>query len=283
MMKHAYRAAFATGLLLLEPTAGAAGSGLGTVHVRGSTTFLSAAQRVGESYMEDQPGTTVAISGGGTVRGYKSIMDGTADIALVSGPAPLDLHREILRRGIKLVSKTVAYNAIVAVVHPSNPIDNLSAVQLKGIFTGRINNWKSVGGSNAPITVLIGPPTGGITEAWKDAVIGDEGTYTPKAAVMSAAARAKRISAEPLAIGFLVLNEINRNVKPLKFNQVAASTDTVHDGKYPLRTALTLVTSDKPSAAATAFINYFTDHQKQLEFAGIITSESTDALEMGNE
>lgn len=257
---------------------GAAGTGAATasVHVRGATTLQPMAQYMAEAYMSEHPAVTVAVSAGGTVRGYKSIMDGTADVALVSGAAPGDLRQEMDRRGIKLLTVTAAYNAIVPVVHPGNPIGSLSPDQLRNIFTGRIKNWKYLGGKNAHINVYIGPPSGGITEAWREAVIGDGDTYTPGGIVLATEDRIRRVAADPLAISFIAYGSVKSSIKPLKVNEVAVSVGTVLDGSYVLRTPLMLATTDRPSAAARDFVRYFATPRKRLRFAGIVTVETLD-------
>lgn len=247
-----------------------------SVHVRGSTTLLPMAQRVAGEYMARRPDTTVAINGGGTFRGYKSVLDGTADVGLVSGPLPDELEREPARRGIRLVSVTAAYSAIVPIVHPSNPLVNLSTDQLKHIFSGRIANWKDVGGKDAPIKVFVGPPSGGITEAWKDAILGEDGTYTAKGIALPTEERVRRVAADPLAISFAAFGGTDASVKLLRINGITAGTDTVLDGRYPLRSPLMLVTTDRPSAAAREFVDYFSMPHKRNSMTGIVTVESLD-------
>lgn len=247
-----------------------------SVHVRGSTTLLPMAQRVAEEYMARHPGTTIAVNAGGTFRGYKSVLDGTADVGLVSGPLPDDLEREPARRGIRLVSVTAAYSAIVPIVHPSNPLANLNTDQLKHIFTGRIANWKDVGGKDAPIKVFVGPPSGGITEAWKDAIIGEDDTYTAKGIALPTEERVRRVAADPLAISFAAFGGTDASVRLLRINGIAATTDTVLDGRYPLRSPLMLVTTDRPSAAARDFVDYFSMPRKRNSMTGIVTVESLD-------
>lgn len=263
-------------VLLAGWTGAAAGAEPKSVHVRGSTTMLPMAQYMAEAYMAEQPGVTVAVSDGGTNRGYKSILDGTADVALVSGPLPAELKREMDRRGVRLTSITAAHNAIVPVVHPANPLASLSPEQLKHIFTGRIDDWKSVGWKSAPIKVFVGPPSGGITESWKEAVIGNDGTYTPQGIVLGTAERIRRVAADPLAISFVAFGGINQSVKALQVNHVAASAETVLDGRYLLHSPLMLVTNDKSAAVTRDFVRYFATPRKHLRFPGIITVESVD-------
>lgn len=274
LLRPAYRASTLTALWLLAAWGGAAaGVEPKSVQVRGSTTFLSVAQQVGESYMQEHPGVAVTITGTGSVRGYKSIMDGTADIALVDGPPPADLKREIDRRGIKLASLTVAYSAMVAVVHPSNPVNSLTPDQLRHIFTGRINDWKMVGGKSGPIQVFIGPPSSGLTQAWKTVVLAEDQIFTSKAIVVPSRAKGQWVASHPASITFMAPIDIDKNVRALQARGVAATPQTVRHATYPLRTAVMLVTSDKPGPATQRFLQYFSAHRIAMERAGLIMAD----------
>lgn len=276
MSRYLSGAGLCIGALLFASVAGAADVAAPAVQVRGSTTLLPMAQRIAESYMAEHPGASIAVSAGGTARGYKAVLDGTADVGLVSGPMPPELEREMQRRGVKLASVTAAYNALVPIVHVSNPLGTLDTSQLKHIFNGRITNWKEVGGRNAPIKVYVGPPSGGITEAWKEAIIGDDGTYTAKGIVLATDERVRRVAADPLAISFVAFGGTNPSVKLLNINGITATTETVLDGRYPLRSPLTLVMREDVTAAARDFVTYFSRPRKRNRFAGIVTVESVD-------
>lgn len=263
--------------LLLISGLAAAGGGAKSVHIRGSTTLLPLMQNMGEAYMREHPDVSVVISGGGTARGYKAILDSTADIAMASGVAPEEIANETNRRGIKLHSTTLSYSVIVAVVHPSNAISNLGMKQLRSIFTGRISNWKEVGGKNAPIKVLIGPPTGGITDTWKRLILGEEDTYTPSGIVMDNADRIEQLAKEPFGITFLTIGtENNAHLKILKVDGVAPNAETVRSGHYPLRAPLMLVTTETPSVTAKEFIRYFSMPNKMLPFDGVVSIGSSN-------
>lgn len=247
------------------------------VHLRGSTTLLPIAQIIAEAYMGENPGTSVVISGGGTERGYKAILDGTADIAMASSAMPEDILNETRHQGIKFQNTLLGYATIVTVVHPSNPIKNLSLKQLKDIFTGRINNWKQLGGVDMPIIVYVGPPTGGITDTWKNLILGDDDTYTPAGIVMSNDDRITQILRQPTAITFLTLGSVHTNkLKILKINNVSPDATTVKDGRYLLRAPLMLITKESSSVATRNFINYFSAQERIPHIDGIVNMYSKD-------
>lgn len=213
----------------------------GALHLRGSTTLLPLAQRVAEAYMEKHPKVIVNVSGGGTPRGYKSLLDGTADLALVSSAPSEEMQQALARRQQKITVVNIAYSALIVAVNPQSPVNAITLPQLQEVFSGRLNNWKSLGGDDAPIHVLIGPPSGGITEVWKNKVLGGNNTYTPLAAVMPAQERLLALASDRNAISYLPLNESDGELKALAVNRVLPNKTNIHNGKYPLRSALSLV------------------------------------------
>jgi phosphate transport system substrate-binding protein len=174
-----------------------------TVHIRGSVAFASIVQSLAEQYMRDNPSAAVVVSGGGTSRGYLTLLDNTADLAMVSGAPSEDTRDEIARSGVKLVNVPFRRVAMAPAVHFSNPVNDLSAIQLREIFSGQINNWKAVGGKDAPINVYIGPPEDGITNTWSQKVLGDVDTFTPRARNALLERRIAGVGADPFGITYL--------------------------------------------------------------------------------
>lgn len=235
------------------------------VQLRGSTTLLPIAQQVAEAYMTANPTKKIVISAGGTARGYKAILDSTADIAMVSGIVPDDLADIMERSDIKITKVIVAYDAIVAVVHHSNSVDDLSVNQLKNIFSGRITNWKDVGGIDANINVFIGLPSGGITDTWKHLILGENETYTPAGIAMTSMDRLQKILDEPNSITYITVRTLaNYQVKILKVDGVSVNDQSVNDGRYVLRVPLSLAIADNPSITIRNFIDFFVQSQNIL-------------------
>lgn len=228
-----------------------------TVHIRGSMAFASTVQSLAEQYMLGNPATSVVVSGGGTSRGYLALLDNTTDLAIVSGAPSEDTVDEIARSGVKLVNVPFRRVAMAPTVHFSNPVNDLSIIQLREIFSGRINNWKAVGGKDAPINVYIGPPGDGITNTWADKVVGDTETYTPRARNAELQQRIAGVSADPFAITYLATDSLkDKALKVLSVNKVMAGADSVQSGRYTLLAPLMFVSREKPSLEAQKFLQY---------------------------
>ena len=228
------------------------------VHVRGSSTFMPFVQSVSEAYMAHTPNAAVVVSSGGSERGYKALLDGTADVAMVSGPMPDALQREFERRHIGLESTTIAYLPLVVAVHPGNSISNISVAQLRAVFSGKTNHWESISDrEKGAVQVFVGPPTGGLTAIWKTLILRDDDTFTAAARVMPAAHRATLLANVPTGITFLALSSDKNNLKYLNVNGMSPTREHVINGVYPLRSELRLVTREKAPAHIRAFIKYF--------------------------
>jgi phosphate transport system substrate-binding protein len=228
-----------------------------TVHIRGSIAFASTVQSLAEQYMKGNPTSSVVVSGGGTSRGYLTLLDNTTDLAIVSGAPSEDTMDEIARSGVKLVNVPFRRVAMAPAVHFTNPVNDLSLIQLREIFSGRINNWKAVGGKDAPINVYIGPPGDGITNTWNDLVLGDADTFTPRARNAELQQRIAGVAGDPFVITYLATDSLkDRALKILSVNQVVAGADSVRSGRYTLLAPLMFVTREKPSAEAQKFLQY---------------------------
>ena len=228
-----------------------------TVHIRGSATFGPIVQSLAEQYMRNHPSTTVVVSFGGTSRGYLTLLDNTADVAMVSGAPSEQTEDEIVRSGVKLVDVPFRRVAMAPAVHFNNPVNDLSATQLRDIFTGRINNWNAVGGKNAPINVYIGPPGDGITNTWHEKVLGDEHTFTPRARNAELEQRIASVGGDPFGITYLATESLkDRALKVLSVNKVMAGAHSVHNGSYVLTAPLKFVTREKPSPEVQKFLQF---------------------------
>ena len=228
----------------------------GNVVIKGSTTVLPIAQAAAEEFMKMNPDVNISVSGGGSGNGIKAIIDGSCDIA--------DASRFIKDKEVKLamqnnvlpVPHRVALDCVVPVVHPSNPLKNITMAQLKAVYTGEIKNWKELGGPDKKIVVVSRDTSSGTYEVWHKIALKKE-KVTPKALLQASnGAVAQLVSKNKFAIGYVGIGYLNDDLKDLTVDGIAATPDTALDGSFPISRALFMFTNGWPTGDALSLLNY---------------------------
>ncbi len=228
----------------------------GNLRVDGSTTVLPIAQKVAEAYMKEHPDVTIAVSGGGSGNGIKGIIDATIDIATSSRFIKDDEVKKAIEKGAYPVPFAVAYDCIVPVVNPANPVSNLTLDQLKGIYKGEIKNWKELGGPDLKIVVISRDTSSGTYEVWEEKVMKKERVSPAAMLQASNGAIVQAVSTNKFAIGYIGLGYMNQSIKALTVGGVPGSEETTLNGKYPISRPLFLFTRGWPTGDANNFINF---------------------------
>jgi phosphate transport system substrate-binding protein len=234
-----------------------------SLEIRGSGSVLPLAQRVAEAYMTDHPESIVVVSSGGNRRGLKSLILGTCEMAMAATEVPADLEKLASYMKVDLVSTEIYRDAVVAVVHPRNPIKDLSMKQLRDVFRGATTNWSELGGKDAPIVVTTHEATSGTFEIFKKAVLGDDAVITPKALVTHHEEFENSITEG--AIGYTGLHDAGA-LKVLTVGGVAADVGTIASGQYPIRRTLRLYERKPETAIGKAVLAYFLARDKGQAF-----------------
>jgi phosphate transport system substrate-binding protein len=234
----------------------------GNIVIKGSTTVLPIAQKVAEAYMKENPEVSISISGGGSGNGIKAIIDGTTDIADSSRFIKGKEVTLAVEKGVYPVPFRVAYDCIVPVVHPSNPIKDLSMDQLKAIYMGQVKNWKDVGGPDKKIVVISRDTSSGTYEVWENKVMKKEKVFPGALLQASNGTVAQVVAKNKYAIGYIGLGYLNKDVKALSVNEVFGSEITTLDGSFPISRPLFMFTQDWPTGDTVKFINYVLHPQK---------------------
>jgi len=203
----------------------------GSVHLRGSHTIVPIAQLVAESFMREYPDRIVSVQGGGTFSGIKAVVDCTAQIGMASADMSDELSRMVEAQGVELESYVIGYDALVPVVHPSNGVEGLSREQLREIFSGRIDNWKFLGGAEAPIEVASHAAGSGTYDVWMEAVMNDS-IVTQKARILGSRPLKQYIAEHPNAVGYNAIAYTDTTVKVLTVDGVPGNKETI-EGQLP--------------------------------------------------
>ena len=136
----------------------------------------------------------------------------------------------------------MAIDALTPIVHPSNPVANLTIEQLSLIYQGKIRNWKEVGGTDLQIVVISRDTSSGTYESWQEKILHKE-KVTPRAQLQaSSGAVVQAVSKNRFAIGYVGIGYVNKSVKALTVNGIVANDKNALNGTYPIATAALLCT-----------------------------------------
>lgn len=242
------------------------------ITMNGSTTVLPIAQSAAEKYMGSGSGVKITVSGGGSGNGIKAIIDGTTDIANSSRFIKTEEVKAAVEKGVYPVPFAIAIDAVIPVVHPDNPVQNLTIDQLQKIYAGAVTNWKDVGGEDRPIAVVGRDTSSGTYETWEGIVLKKE-RVTPRALVVaSSGAMITTVAKNRNAIGYDGIGYINDTVKALTVDGTAGSGETALNGKYPVARFLYMFTEGWPQGDVLKFINWMLsdEGQKIVAAAGFV-------------
>ena len=225
----------------------------GTVSTDGSTSMEKVIGALSESYMAANKDVTVNYNPTGSGAGITAVQEGTCDIGLSSRA----LKDEEKAAGLK--ETVLAYDGIAIIVHPDNPVSDLSIEQIAKLYTGEITNWKDVGGSDAEV-VLIGREAASGTRDGFESITGTKDKCQYRQELTSTGDVITAVSQNPDAIGYASLAAIKDSVKALSVDGVTPSEATVKDGSYQVQRPFVLVTVEGKalSAAAQSFFGYAT-------------------------
>jgi phosphate transport system substrate-binding protein len=221
------------------------------LRVAGSTSMQSLLQALTVAYTAQRPYVTFDLLLGGSGLGLDLLKAGQADIAASSWPPTT---AELTRAGLQ--ASPVALDGLSIIVHPTNPIEDLSLVQVRGIFRGRISDWREVGGKIGDTLVVSREDGSGSRQGFESLVM-DRQPVTPAAVVMpSSQAVVDYVAGHPNAIGYTGMGDLTDTVKAVAIEGLEPIPARVKEGTYPLTRILALIVSDHPSDGARAFVEF---------------------------
>jgi len=236
--------------------AGESGSLSGTVATDGSTSMEKVIGALGEAFTSANPGTKFTYNPTGSGSGITAVSQGRCDIGLSSRALKDD------EKNSGLTETVLALDGIAMVVNPANTVSDLTVQQLADIYTGKVTNWKDLGGTDAEI-VLIGREAGSGTRDGFESITKTKDECKYRQELTSTGDVITTVSQNPNAIGYASLAAIGSSVKALKVGGVAPTEATVQDGTYVVQRPFVLVTPTGKALtpAAQAFFDYVTSAQ----------------------
>ena len=225
------------------------------LELTGSSTLAPLMSEIAKRYESKHPGVRIDIQTGGSSRGIADAGNGNADIGM-SSRALKDSEKA------GRVTHTVAMDGVALMVNAANPVKSLSDEQIVGIFTGQIENWKEVGGNDAPINCVNRAEGRSELELFQDFYDLTPEAFQPDMISGENQHGIKTVAGDEngiiyMSIGAAEFEAANGTpVKLLPLRGVEASSETVAAGSFPLSRPLILITGSSPSALAGEFIEF---------------------------
>lgn len=246
-----------------------------TIQNKGSDTMVNLALAWAERYQELYPQVLISVTGGGSGTGITSLANGTADIANASRAITPEEIATMQAGGIDPVEFIVARDAIAVIIHPDNPVDRLSLDQISAIYSGKISNWKEVGGEDRPIVRLSRETNSGTHVYFLEEVVrmgndDDQTLFSPETLLLpSSEGITAEVRNNPNAIGYDGLGYVTPDVKMVAVAKTAdgeyiiPSAETVRSGQYPVARDLYMYTAGQPNPVESAYIDWILSTEAQ--------------------
>ena len=246
-------------------------SGGTSINIIGSNTVTPLSSVWAEDYMAANPDVSIAVSGPGSGVGIAALIDGTTDICQASRKIKDSEVDQAHDNGVNPYEIQVATDALSVVVHPDNPVSELTIEQLSDIYTNKVTNWQEVGGNNAPIVAIARDTNSGTHVFFKEHVVQMSGLPSEDTSLEygnqvlflpSTKEGVNEVAKNVNAIFYPGLGYVTDDVKPLGVKRtgedtaVYPSVETALDGTYPIARPLLYYTDGAPTGVIKDYIDY---------------------------
>lgn len=246
-----------------------------TIENKGSDTIVNLALAWAEYYQELHPEVRISVTGGGSGTGIAALINGTVDIANASRKIKPEEIEAAQANGTDPLEFVIARDAIAVIINLENPVDRLTLQQISDIYSGKINNWKEVGGEDRPIVRLSRETNSGTHVYFLEEVIrlGDKDNKTLFSTDTLLMPSSEGIGAEirqnPNAIGYDGLGYVTPEMKVVALAEspdgeyILPSADSVNNGKYPVARDLYIYTNGEPEGLLQIYIDWILSPEGQ--------------------
>jgi phosphate transport system substrate-binding protein len=241
-----------------ETQAPASGS-VQKIVIKGSNTIgEELGPRLIAEYKKQHPDAVIDLETKGTGSGFWGLVAGVCDIAAASRAANNEELEQAKSRGIQFDEHLIGSYSVAIIVNAGNPVADLSPEQVRDIFTGSVQNWKDVGGSDAPIHLCVRDPISGTHLGFREIAMENKPYAASTNAFTNYAGIVQAVAQDQNAIGYSSIDVGGKSgVKAVAIKGVAPSTASVNEHKYPYARPLRLYTNKtKQAAPAVDFIHF---------------------------
>jgi phosphate transport system substrate-binding protein len=226
----------------------------GKLIITGSSTMAPMIVEIGKRFSATRPGVQIDVQTVGSGRGIDDVMKGNADIGMAS--------RALTDKESGLYSFAIARDGVCLIVHKDNPVRSLTNRQVFDIYTGKINNWSSVGGKNAPVSPINAKEGFSSVELFTHYFDIRYADIKAQIVVSDNLERVKALIENPNAVTYISVGtaqhaaDTGAPIKLLPIAGVAATTKNIRNGNFPISRPLLLLTKELPTGLAKEFINF---------------------------
>lgn len=218
-----------------------------TLQIEGSTTVGPIADAFAEYFKKVYPDLDITVKKTGSGDGAAALVDGRCDVATMSRFMKGKEFKSAVENHVYPVAHVVAMDGVCVVVHPSNPVKDLTKAQIRDIYMGKVANWNQVGGPSMPIVVISRDTSSGTYETFHGLVMAKKKMGSGVEYVNSNPQAHARVKTTQGAIGYVGIGFLDRRVKAVKVDGILPSRQTIASGVYPVARPLFMFTNGYPA------------------------------------
>ena len=235
-----------------------------TITIAGSTSVMPFTEKLAEYFMLDNPDYVIDVQGGGSTAGVQACLNGTVEIGMSS--------RHLKEDEKSLTDITICNDGIAIVVHPENPLNDLTIDQIRNIFNGRIKNWKELGWIDRKIDAVSREEGSGTRGSFEELIMKkveiDDGIM-----VQDSNGSVKEVVAtDPYALGYISMGLVDERVKGLSVEGISPTTENLKNGSYMIVRPFLFLINGEAGEKAQIFIDFVLSKEGQtiLQKEGLI-------------
>ena len=235
------------------------------LRIEGSNTF---GEKLGplliDAFKKQNPGTPVNLVSNGSGAGLSALLEGRTDVAPTSRAANADELRLARASNLRLNAQSIGSYGVVVIVNDENPVRSLNLRQVRDIFTGKITNWKQVGGPDARMSPLILDKSSGARRGFQELAMRYEPYALNAREFPSKQAIAQAIAKNATAIGYADMGRLPAGTRAVLINGIAPNRTAINQGIYPYARTLYLYSlRGRETPAAKQFIRFVRSREGQ--------------------
>ena len=223
----------------------------GVIDIAGGTAHIPVMKEAARQIMEANPAVRITVAGGGSGVGVQKVGEGIVQIGNTGRALK---PAEVEKYG--LVTFPFAIDGVAVAVNPGNRVEGLTKAQIKDIFSGKIANWKEVGGADAPISLYVREDGSGTRETFEERAL-DKGASAAAANVVNSNGAMKTaIGQDPNAVGYVGIGHLDKSIKGISVDGMAPSQENAASGQYTVTRLLYMNTKGEPQGITRGFVDY---------------------------